>query len=203
MGLTPKKIRENCVGYSAFPQTESTILESEYSQKIEEDRKLGYENGRSEGFEIGLIEGKEKGQQGFDEIILFLNSLLKSFQVEQSVLLDSMKPEVIRFCLTICKKILHKELSNSSILLNLIERILNENKAICKNQAVKVIISTHDYELLMNGVHTINCESVTHIHFVSEKSMPNGNFRLETSYGLINFDVDRLLEDLEKSLLHD
>lgn len=174
-----------------------------YQRGLKEGQQQGYEVGKSEGLDIGLKEGFENAKNALKSVIDLLNHITESFQNKQKEMFEVAKPEIIKFSLAVCESVLRRELESPKTLVILIETLLNQAKAILKDLSVDVILSTDDMTMLEKhlGALTNENENFKGLNFIPDKSIERGNCRLETSLGLINFDIKRILSDLEKNVL--
>ena len=174
-----------------------------YRRGLLEGQKQGYDIGREEGLETGFREGMDKTRQELQKLLQLVNSVAMGLAVKQEGIFEQIKPEIITFILTICEHVLRRTLSDSKIFIGLIERLLVETKLILKDGNVKVVLSPDDLMMLDHYLKSIvyDKEEISKLQFVSDKNIENGNCRIETSLGLINFDIKRIMGDLEKKVL--
>ncbi len=186
------------------PEQELKSMEqAAYRQGVLEGRSQGYQTGYEEGLEQGLQKGSALAHEEFKDTISMLNIIAMAFLVRKEELFEQLKPDIVKLCLVICKKLLQRELSQPEALQELIEKLLAQVKAVTKDTPVDVMISSDDYENIKAKLHdfNLNLETLPKIHFCSDPLIEKGNCRLETSVGMINFNLQRLLEDLETKIL--
>lgn len=174
-----------------------------YNQGLLEGQQQGYEAGKSEGYELGLKQGHEQSLADLRSTISLFNQAADAFALKQKELFEQAKPEIISFCMAVCERILKRELSDSHSFKLLIETILREAKSILVGVSAEIAISPEDLVMIEQNIHEIdyNKEDFNGLIFTVDDSLERGNCRLETSLGLINFDLRRLLSDLEKEVL--
>jgi flagellar biosynthesis/type III secretory pathway protein FliH len=98
---------------------------------------------------------------------------------------------------------LRRTLSDSRVFVDLIESLLAETKNILKDGVVTIALAPEDLELFEHELQTIiyDKEEIKKLNFIADKTIERGNSRVETSLGLVNFDIKRMLADLEKKIL--
>lgn len=174
-----------------------------YQRGLLEGRKQGYEVGKEEGLEIGFQQGTEKMRADLKHLVQLMNSIAVELALKQEGTFDQLKPEIIKFSLAVCEHILRRTLSDPKIFIDLIERLLAEAKSIVREATVTVALSPNDLATLDQDLKLIiyDKEEIKKLNFISDKSIEQGNCRIETSVGLINFDIKRILAGLEKKVL--
>lgn len=177
--------------------------EEGFRKGLNHGQKQGYDAGNEEGYEKGFREGIEKSKRDLESTLLFLQSLTQQLTDKKEEFYTQMKPEIIKFCLSICEKLLRKELSQSKTFLHVIENLLEQAKGIIKDSSAQIYISPEDFEMLKKDLSSIeNGNNIFSLfEFVSDPQTQRGNCRIETSLGLINFDIKRLLLNLEEKVL--
>ena len=163
----------------------------------------GYETGKSEGLDIGFKHGIEKSREELKSSIILLNTIAAAFRAKQEEAFEQAKPEIINFSITICEAMLRSELSKPKVFQEQIKRLLIHAKEILKDVSIDVVVSPEDWKMLEQSLSTSSSdiEDLRKVNFIADKTMEKGNCRLETSLGLVNFDVKRHLNDLERRLL--
>jgi flagellar assembly protein FliH len=186
-------------------------LDEEYKKGQQEGYEKGLSEGKTQGFEEGIEKGKE---EGFEEAeskiradflvgISILDKASQDFNETRNTLFDKAKPEFISLAIEISKKVLQQELNNPSSFSKLIETLLMQAKAITHNEVTNVTLSPEDYEMLEGNFELIKFDKndITKLDFISDPNVKQGQCRIETSMGLVNFDIDRQLKNIEEDLL--
>lgn len=174
-----------------------------YKQGLKEGQQQGYEAGKSEGLDMGIKQGYEIARSSLRSTIALLNNIVDAFKINQEEIYEQIKPEIIKFALSCCETLLRKELSNPKNFAAQIETLLTLGKPILKEVSVDIILAPEDLSMLEQSINDIayEKEDFKSLNFVADKSIERGNCRLESSLGLVNFDINRLLSDLEKHVL--
>lgn len=178
-------------------------VEEGFIAGIEEGRKQGYQAGKEEGFDLGLREGAEKTHKEFATTIKMANTIVSGLSIKRQEMFEQAKPEMIKFSLAICKKLLLRELKISQSFVNLLEALLTQAKANLKEAPVSIVLSPDDLEMIREEIGNISYDRqyFRNLDFVPDQSIPRGNCRIETPLGLINFDIDRLIDRLEERVM--
>ncbi len=186
-------------------------LEEGHKKGLHEGQEKGLEEGYGKGFQEGKEKGIEEGHQesenqvraDFLAGISILDKASQEFEETRDTLFEKAKPEFISLAMEISKKILLQELNNPSVFSKLIEKLLIQAKAITHDQVTNIVLSPQDYEMLEHHFSLINFDKhdITKLSFLSDPSIKQGQSRIETSLGLINFDIDRQLKNIENDLL--
>lgn len=176
---------------------------SEYQRGLEEGRRLGYDTGRQEGLEVGFHKGAEFAHNQLKDAISMLNLVAAAFQIKKEELFEQVKPEIIKFNINLMEKLLQQQLTQPAIFAALIEKLLQQVKSNIKDVAINVILAPEDAHMLKANFQTIGLlsEALPRVNLIEEPSMARGNCRLETPLGMLNYDISRLLKDLEIKVL--
>lgn len=174
-----------------------------YRRGLVEGQKQGYDTGKEEGIETGFRKGTEKARAELQNLIQMLNALAMGLSCKQEGIYEQMKPELIQFCFSICENLLRDSLKNPKAFIGLIERLITEAKTLFKEAPITIVLSPEDLEKFQQDLNKIvkDNEDLKKLTFASDKGIEQGNCRIETSLGLINFDIKRLLADLGKKVL--
>jgi len=185
---------------SAETSEENTLLEknASYRRGITEGHQQGYEIGKAEGLEEGYKKGCEETKVEISVVLELLERLAFDLRAKQAEIFEDSKPEWIRLALTAAESVIRVDLAQPNQYEKLVENLLSKAKEFFQDAPIEIILSTQDYALLKESQ---SLEASRKIHFLSDQTIPKGNCRLETSLGLINFNIKRLLEDLEMRLL--
>lgn len=173
---------------------------SGYRKGLEEGHLRGFETGKGEGLEVGYKLGTENAYLEIKSNLELLKAISKTFFDKQNLMFEEAKPELIRFCIAICESILRQTLSNPITFASHIERLLNEAKDIIKDTTADIILAPEDFNKLQTTIEMMNGNSADFkkLNFIPDSSFERGNCRIETPLGLLNFDIKRLLDEIEK-----
>ncbi len=178
-------------------------IDEGYRKGIQEGQKQGYEVGKEEGFEKGFEEGAEQVKAELKVAIDLTNAIANRLAVKREDMFDQAKPEILKFCLNVCEKLIRQELSHSHTFVKMLETLLDQAKSILKDSSVHIFLAPEDIEMLQKQTKSLDYdkESFKKIHFIPDPLMSRGDCRVETSLGLVNFDIKRLLANLEEKVL--
>lgn len=209
---------EGIVFYSTLPKKDTNLAEEHtavkskknetiwreaeaagYRRGLKEGHQQGYEAGRSEGYDIGLQEGRTLEQERLRGSVTLLKNATSLFQSYKEEMFEQAKPELIRFTLAVCEKMLRNELSNPSAFAALLEKLFLQAKSILKVVPVDIVLAPEDLKMLENNMAVLDYtnDELKNTNFIADSTLERGNCRLETAFGLINFDIARLLHELE------
>ena len=189
--------------------------EKGYQEGLKEGKTLGKKEGFEEGKKEGLEEGKDLGKNSikeeafkeaaeeFQNSLQLVQSFTKNLQVERENILDKNRGEIIELCISISEKVLSKELSNKQHLIQTIGNVLSKAKSISHNEAVHIFLSEGDYEKFKGQIEKIHFDHIKSksLDFASDINVKVNNFRIESSLGILNFDIKRQLELIENDLI--
>lgn len=177
--------------------------EQGYNRGKDEGMNQGLEEGKKQAFEEGMKEGYEKSKTELVDVFDLVNSMADRVTEEKQRLVNLFKPELIKFAMGVCEAMLRFELSHPQVLVSAIERLILDAKPILSGEKINVVLSPDDLKMLEERLNDIKYDphDVRKIHFETDFAIPRGDLRVETPMGLINFDVNRLLSDLQTDLL--
>ena len=177
--------------------------EKGFKKGLEKGKEDGIKEGREKALEQGSQKGYQKAKEELQELITVFEQLSTKVTQQGSEFLDQFKNDIVSLCMTISEKIIRKELSSARSLENLIETLLLEAKSMITEEAVDIHLSKEDYQCLESSKDKLkNLDiSIKHLQFHADSSVKQGNFSIVTSKGLMNFDVNRLLNDLNTHIL--
>jgi flagellar biosynthesis/type III secretory pathway protein FliH len=178
--------------------------EEAYRQGHFDGQQRGYHTGKAESYEAGFKDGIEISKNTFEVCLDLLEKTRKTYQTAKDKLIDEARPEIIRFCMTICKAILLEQLKDPQTFLKHIETLIQQAEISLKGSSINLSISSSDYEMLQKAALATNEEfslKFNSLKFSVDPTLPRGCCRLESLTGLVNFDIHRVLEDLERKVL--
>ena len=196
------KEEENPITPIKSKKTETACREAEligYRRGLKEGHRQGYEAGHTEGFDLGVKQGTAAVQNELKASLELFNTISTSLLSYKEDLFQQIKPELIRFALTVCETILKQELSTPKAFTALLEKIFQQAKSILKEVPIDIILAPDDLKMLKHNIKAVGYTKgeLSKAHFIPDPQMKRGNCRMETSLGLINFDVNRLMQELE------
>lgn len=173
------------------------------SRGEQEGLAKGREEGDALGYERGLAEGKEAALVELNETISLLHQASSQLTEARESLLHDSRGEIISFAMAVSGKIIQTELRNPEVHQELIERLLVQAKAIGKKDEIELYLSPQGYELLNGKLDALKVEPSLkeRLSLLLDEQLPEGNCRIETNMGLLNFSLERQLDELERKVL--
>lgn len=178
------------------------------AEGLERGQRLGALEGERRGHMRGLQEGGEQGkaagyEEGYAKRSAELEgsfALLKSLQnalEEQTVrLVDEARPELVKLCVLICEKVLRRDLATEASFVKLLETLLSHARSIGKKEELTVYLNAADFALVER--HAANFVDV---NFLVDPSVKPQAVRIAAALGVLNFDINRLLGEIEQAAL--
>lgn len=177
-------------------------IDEGYRKGLHEGQKQGYEAGKEEAFEDGFKEGAQQIRSELKVAVELTNKIANSLVIKKEELFEQVKPEIIKFSLAVCEKMLRKELSQSKPFMDLLESLLDQTKSILKDADIIAYLAPEDIAMLEKEMKNIGLNhSFTNAKISADPFIQRGNCRIETALGLVNFDINRLLSHLEERVL--
>lgn len=188
---------------AGFEEGHQRGREEGYAKGFEEGEKKGRAVGKEEGLTQGLKEGEEKVRRELQDALSVMQQCQEKLQAQQQVLYEDARPELVKFAVCICERVLRSHLQDSDKLVQMVQTLLLQARPILHDVVADVIVSPEDLQSLQGAIDASYFEvgGVKKINFVAEDSMKRGDCRIETPMGLLNFDIKRILNDLEKKTL--
>lgn len=159
---------------------------------FEEQRKIGYEEGRKQSVEeLHTMEAQLEQQIAQKEEALEQNYKAR---------LDDMESDVVDAVIQVFEKVFQIQFSDKRImLLALVKNTLMDVDA---GNKVRIHVNAADHQMLMEHLEEIQNQvgGDVSIEFVQEAKFADGQCQLETSYGVFDCGVDTQLENLIKDI---
>jgi flagellar assembly protein FliH len=171
-----------------------------YRRGQEEGLAQGLEQGKQDGWASGYEAGVEESRGELKQQLCTLSAVLKDIKERQALLLEESKAEVLSFCLAVCEQLLRKELQDPAVLQTMIESLITQARPIIADASAQIFLNPADLAALDQYLPDWQ-ESLTQADFLGDDGILNGDCRIETSMGLINFCIKRQLDALEKRVL--
>jgi flagellar assembly protein FliH len=196
-----KRIKEKTI-----ENDEEAILLAEkagYKKGFLEGQKQGFELGQVEGVQIGFKSGFETAERQLKDTVALLNLMASSVQIKREELFEQIKPDIIKCCLLLTTKLLQQELLNPKIFISLLEQLLEQLKSTVKDVPIDLHLSPEDLKMLKNSFENLDLEKnvLSKINLISDSNIEKGSCRFETSRGVLNYHISRIINDLEIKLL--
>lgn len=174
--------------------------EQKISKKaFEQGQWQGFEAGKKEGYEMGFQQGQQSAQSSLNDTLALLSLVTRELREKKEKLFEDLKPEIIKLSLSISESLLQSELSDSNRFIQHIHHLLEQAQSLITDEPIHIHLAPQDYERVLKAID--DHEKWNEINFVSDKTVEQGNTTISSSLGLLNFDIKRLLNDLEIRLL--
>jgi flagellar assembly protein FliH len=170
------------------------------SSLIEEECEKAFLKGEKSGEKLGY----EKALQEMKSLLNLLQTLSDKLLEHKHLLLERLKPEIIEFSMSVCERIIRKELSNPEVFVKLINSLLSYAISQVRNDGIQLILASDDLQMLENLLHQIHYDkrAIASITFRADPMMKRGDCRIETPTALLNYTLTRELTDLQSKVLH-
>lgn len=172
--------------------------EDGYRKGLSEGEEKGQSAGYEEGYQTGLTEGREESQSELENLLDAVNTISEDLTQERENMIENSRPEMVKLVVSIAEVMIRRELKDPATFTKLVTSLLVSAQAIAKEARLDVGLSPEDHKEIQE---LIGEQDSTKIHFLADKSVIRGDCRIESHLGLVNFNVKRLLEDLERHLL--
>lgn len=185
--------------YSILKQEKHTDSWSMVSGTDGKNVLKAYFKGKAEG----QTEGYYKSGRENEALVNLLQSMALRFLKQKEQILLQLKPDLIQIAFTVCEKVIRKELSQPQVLVQLIDNLMTSISPHLQLETVSVYLSPEDLIMLEKflGNFSYDKKEIKRLRFLSEASLPRGDFRIETEKGLFNCSIQRELEDLRHLVL--
>jgi flagellar biosynthesis/type III secretory pathway protein FliH len=166
---------------------------------VEEECSRAFQRGVEKGEKIGY----ERALNETRGLLDLLQTLTQKLLEQKKRLLDRLKPEIIEFAMTLCERIIRKELSQPEAMVKLINALLNGCAPQFRNERVQIILAPEDLAMLEGHLTQIQYDKreITGIFFRADPLIKRGDCRIETQRGLLNYTISRELADLQAKVL--
>ena len=170
---------------------------------LKEGEEKGREAGETTGYEKGLEEGKASVVEQLQETIDLLQTGASELNERQKMLFDEATPELVRFSLKVCERVLRSHLEETGAFVDLLKNIFSSARPVMKEVPCDLYLSQEDYDQVHTAFNDFGIDSgeAKSVSLLSDEKLKRGDVKLETPLGLVNFDIERLLKDLEKKTL--
>ncbi len=171
----------------------------EFVDLVEEECRNAFQKGQEKGEKIGYYKALEESKV----YVGLLQTMTRKILDQKNRLLDQLKPEIIEFAIAVCERVIRKELTQPHVFARLINTLLTAATPQLNSDTLRVVLAPEDFSILESSFHQIqyNVEEIEGIRFVSDPLMRQGDCRIETSSGLLNYNISRELADLQAKVL--
>lgn len=167
-----------------------TAQKEEFVDLVEEECQKAFQKGEEAGQKLGYYKAMEESKV----FLNLLQTMSRKILEQKHRLLDQIKPEIIEFAMTVCERIIRKELSQPHVFARLIHSLLNAAIPSLDRDALQIVLSPDDLVLL-------DKREIEGIRFLSDPLMQRGDCRIETPTGLLHYEISRELADLQAKVL--
>lgn len=168
-----------------------------FTDLFEEECRVAFEKGVEKGEKLGYDQAREELKVFID----LLQTMSRKVLEHKHRLLDQLKPEVIEFAMTVCERLIRRELSQPEDLIALINSLLTATRNSLKGHTIAVILSPEDLQMMEAHIASMHGHPLESLVFSADSLMRRGDVRLETKAGLLNYDISRELADLQMQVL--
>lgn len=177
--------------------------EEGYKKGSSEGEAKGKKEGLAEGITQGRAEVETEGKDRFDRAIQEAEQIAAKIRDECQGIYDMIRPEIISFSMEVAEAIVRRELKDPTKMKQLIEDLLLQAKPIVTDEPIEVFLSESDYRNLEESLETIKTPHLGtgKIQFIPKGTLSPGDLQIESSLGLLRFDIKRQLADLEAKVL--
>lgn len=171
---------------------------------IEDYKRIGFEEGKMSGEKEGLEKAQEQINQQiqqirkheFEPLLVSLNNLLKELNEKRDEYLRSVRDDMAKFVILLCKKILKTELKTSAewILKNIDYAI----KYLAEKSCLTVLLNPDDLKLLEDTCpdEVKKIKDEFNLIFVGDKALQRGTCILKTPKALIDVSLEKQLDNI-------
>lgn len=180
---TPKQ------GITPYPKESKPFQEALIQERLE-----AYQKGKEHGEKLGY----EKATNEMSALMTLLQKMVQRILEQKERLLQQLKPEIIEFAIAICEKFLREKLSQPEKLVRLIDSLLAQSIPFFQGELVKIVLSPEDLVMLEQHLKDFHYDrrEIKGLRFLSDPELRRGDFRIENKSGLLNFLLQRELEEL-------
>lgn len=166
---------------------------------VEEACKEAFRNGEKQGEKLGY----ERALLEVKTLLHVLQTLARKLLEHKQHLLEQLKPEVVEFAISVCERIIRKELCQPEALVKLINSLLSYAGSTIYNDSIQLILCPDDLVMLESYLASIHYDKreIGGVSFRSDPLMQRGDCRLETRAALLNYTISRQLTDLQSKVL--
>jgi flagellar assembly protein FliH len=166
-----------------------------FDEGSQQGHASGLQEGESVGYQKGLSEGESKGlEKGLEDGRL-------EAEAQREEIVGTTRHDIIEFCMVVCKQVLRREMSDPEALKLTVGDLLDQAAGSLKITEMTVVLCPSDHTMLTSRFDEISAVFPDGIHWVSDSSIAQGDARVETSTGLVNFSIDRQIQELEQQVL--
>lgn len=170
--------------------------QSHYLALLEEEN----EKARKSGFLEGEKSGYKKAKEESLAIYQMLQTIAQKFLEQKNALIEQLKPEIVEMAIIAAEKVIRVELSQREKLVKLIDSFLQIYISSFQAEVVKIFLNPEDLATF-ESAFKLDKKEIKSLRFCPDKNLLQGDFRIESKSSLLNFNINRELEDLRAKIL--
>lgn len=198
-----EEIRQSLIQAAEY-KAQSIVKEAEYQaakiledcrKEIEKNKASVLEEAQKKGYEQGEKEAKEYCR----EMTIEAEKIRQEAMKEYSDLLSKAESDVVDIILDIARKVIGKELSDSS---DSILQMIRQAFESCSNRDnLLLFVSPIDYEVIEKNSEKLKSmvEGIQKLEVKVDPALAGGNFTLRTPYGNVEGGADKQLKKIEEA----
>jgi flagellar assembly protein FliH len=171
--------------------------EERFLLQLEEQRRLGYE----EGYQLGIQDGTLHAKQQYQNQLQKAASILEQAYDEKASIIQEAEPFVIELSTEIAKKVLQQELkTHPEALIQLIKQTLS---SVYETSSLSIGVSPEDFAFVQKQREQLMAvdNSQIEVKVIPDYSIEQGGCIIRTSSGSIDARIDVQLSEIKKVLL--
>lgn len=177
--------------------SEISAIEEQYMQKLENEKKIAWQNGNQAGVkqtQNQLISQVQKLTQNLEMIINNLN-----LQTEK--IIESHEQDILTLILKIARKVTETEISlNPEIILNVVKKSLN---LLNEKEEIKIHVHPENWSVVKDNLKKINLtvDLPENVEIVANENIAQGSCLVDFKAGSIDAELDTQFEEIQRKLL--
>jgi flagellar assembly protein FliH len=171
--------------------------EERFLAQLEEQKRLGYE----EGYQLGIQDGTLHAGQQYQHQLDKAAAILEQAYEEKARIIEEAEPFVIELSTEIAKKVLQQELKiNPEALLVLIKQTL---ASVYETASLSIGVSPEDFAFVQKQREQLMAvdNGQVEVKIIPDYSIEQGGCIIRTSSGSIDARIDVQLSEIKKVLL--
>lgn len=181
----PHNPEKEAVEHYHRQQDDKEIASSQVTEKIEEAKAKGYQ----EGYKLGEQKASLQLQQNTQELVDNLQAIMNEMAKLKKDVLENVQDNFYELCQAIAESLLKREFKlDPSSLASVIQRAIDES---IPDDDFKVAVHPSSYDQLQK----IDLKGLKE-KIVKDENLEPGNFRIDSRLSVIDGNVKRLISDL-------
>jgi flagellar assembly protein FliH len=171
--------------------------EERFLLQLEEQKRLGYE----EGYQLGIQDGSLHAQQQYQEQLQKAEAILEQAYQEKTTIIQEAEPFVIDLSTEIAKKVLQQELkTHPDALIQLIKQTLS---SVYETSSLSIGVAPEDFHFVQKQREQLMAvdNGQIEVKVFPDYSIEQGGCIIRTSSGSMDARIDVQLSEIKKVLL--